>query len=195
MGDSGSDGVRMHASEQVAGRHRSIVLWCGIAPNCCRPPGPVARACPPRHCRAYSVLLSMPTTKYYARIAITLPKKDLAAADRLARTQDRSRSWIVAEAIRRYAAVTEVQPVHVADTVGSADAAAAASPPLSHSGLGASRLAQLTSDLQLTPEARVLAAEETLRQTGLPRRPRRHQLLAFDRYEDFLDWKKTRDAR
>jgi Ribbon-helix-helix protein, copG family len=131
----------------------------------------------------------MPTTKYYARIAITLPKKDLAAADRLARTQDRSRSWIVAEAIRRYAAVTEVQPVHAADT------AAVSSPPLSYPGLGASRLAQLTRDLQLSPEARVLAAEETLRQTGLPGRPRRHQLLAFDRYEDFLDWKKTRDGR
>lgn len=134
----------------------------------------------------------MPTTKYYARIAITLPKKDLAAADRLARTQDRSRSWIVAESIRRYAAATEVQPAHVA---GIANAAAAANPPLSHPGLGASRLAQLIRDLQLTPEARVLAAEETLRQTGVPRRPRRHQLLAFDRYEDFLDWKKTRDAR
>jgi hypothetical protein len=131
----------------------------------------------------------MPTTKYYARIAITLPKKDLAAADRLARTQDRSRSWIVAEAIRRYAAVTEVQPVHAAHP------AAVSSPPLSNPGLGASRLAQLTRDLQLTPEARVLAAEETLHQTGLPRRPRRHQLLAFDRYEDFLDWKKTRDGR
>ena len=86
-------------------------------------------------------------------------------------------------------AVIEVPPVHVADT------AAAANPPLHYPGLGASRLAQLTRDLQLTPEARVLAAEETLCQTGVPRRPRRHQLLAFDRYEDFLDWKKTRGAR
>lgn len=140
---------------------------------------------------AYSVLLSMPTTKYYARIAITLPKRDLAAADRLARAQDRSRSWIVAEAIRRYAAVTESPSVRVGDTADD-DAPIA---PLSEPGLGASRLAQLTRDLLLTPEARVLAAEETLRQTGALRRPRRHHLLAFDRYEDFLDWKKTRDAR
>ncbi|MCX5754941.1 MAG: hypothetical protein NTX19_02300 [Gemmatimonadetes bacterium] len=51
------------------------------------------------------------------------------------------------------------------------------------------RLAQLVSDMKLTPEQRVLAAEETLHQVG-PLRPRRHQVLAFDRYEDFLDWKK-----
>jgi hypothetical protein len=38
----------------------------------------------------------MPKRKLYARIAITLPDADLAAADRLARAQDRSRSWIVA---------------------------------------------------------------------------------------------------
>jgi predicted transcriptional regulator len=133
----------------------------------------------------------MSTTKHYARIAITLPTKDLASADRLARTQDRSRSWIVAEAIRRYAAESEGRPVQATDTAGSA---AAATTPAIQSGLGASRLAQLTRDLQLTPEARVLAAEETLRQTGMPRRPRRHQLLAFDRYEEFLDWKKTRNA-
>jgi putative transcriptional regulator len=61
-------------------------------------------------------------------------------------------------------------------------------------GLGPSRLAQLTRDLQLTPEQRVLAAEETLRQAGVPRRPRRHHVLAFDRYEEFLDWKKSRGA-
>jgi len=46
----------------------------------------------------------MPKSKRYARIAITLPEQDLAAADRMALAKDRSRSWIVAEAIRRYAA-------------------------------------------------------------------------------------------
>ena len=51
--------------------------------------------------RYYSVLSNMSTP--YARISITLPAEDLAAADRLAAQQDRSRSWIVAEAIRRYA--------------------------------------------------------------------------------------------
>lgn len=132
-------------------------------------------------------------TKPYARIAITLPKRDLAAADRLARAQDRSRSWIVAEAIRRYAVESEARP-DLAGSVASADGPRAIA-PLSQPGPGASRLAQLTRDLLLTPEERVLAAEETLRQTGTRQRPRRHHLLAFDRYEEFLDWKKTRDAR
>ena len=44
----------------------------------------------------------MPRGKPFARIAITLPSVELAAADRLAAAQDRSRSWIVAEAVRRY---------------------------------------------------------------------------------------------
>lgn len=144
----------------------------------------------------------MPATKYYARIAITLPQRDLAAADKLARTQDRSRSWIVAEAIRRYAAATDAPSVRARDAgrtrghVGiTDDDAAIGIASRSQPGLGASRHAQLTRDLTLTPEARVLAAEETLRQTGARQRPRRHHLLAFDRYEDFLDWKLFRDTR
>jgi hypothetical protein len=47
----------------------------------------------------------MPRKSPYARIAITLPQADLAAADQLARDQDRRRSWIIAEAIRQYAAL------------------------------------------------------------------------------------------
>jgi len=43
----------------------------------------------------------------YARIAITLPPDDLAAADRLAAAHDRSRSWIVAEALRQYVVWSE----------------------------------------------------------------------------------------
>jgi hypothetical protein len=57
------------------------------------------------------------------------------------------------------------------------------------SGLSASRLAQLRSDMLLTPEQRVLAAEETLnldrlREANIPRR-----VIGFDRYEDYLDYK------
>lgn len=121
----------------------------------------------------------MSKSPHFARIAITLPEKDLAAADRLAIRHDRSRSWIVAEAIRRYAA---------------ADAAVESSLPKA-SGLGSSRRAQLIHDLSLTPEARVRAAEETLRLTELRSKPRTHQLAAFDRYEDFLDWKWNRNIR
>src|SRR5688572_14341803 len=77
------------------------------------------------YCRRIQYL-DMPKVKPFARIAITLPARDLAAADRLAVCHDRSRSWIVAEAIRRYAA----------------DEAASAVPP-TQQGLGESRRAQL----------------------------------------------------
>ena len=60
-------------------------------------------------------------------------------------------------------------------------------------GLGASRLAQLRRDLALTPEERVRAAEETLRLTELRATRRPEQILAFDTYEEFLDWKQGRD--
>jgi hypothetical protein len=86
----------------------------------------------------------MPKRKPYARIAITLPPDDLAAADRLAKAQDRSRSWIIAEAIRRYAAVSGPESFRAA-------------------GLGPYRLDQLVRDLALTPERRVRVAEDTQR--------------------------------
>lgn len=132
----------------------------------------------------------MPARKRrYSRIAITLPTQDLAAADRLALAQDRSRSWVVAEAIRRYAAATE--------TLGKASAAAAksaATAPARPAGVDSdSRLTQLTRDLSLTPEERVREAEETLRLTGLREAPRAHQVIAFDRYEDYIRWKRRRD--
>ena len=128
----------------------------------------------------------MPKKTPFARIAITLPPEDLAAADRLARAQDRSRSWIVAEAIRRFAA-SEAAP-------GGASARAAGDAPAA-TGLGESRLAQLRRDLSLTPEARVRAAEETLRLTEIRGPAPVQQVVAFDSYEAFLDWKRRRELR
>jgi hypothetical protein len=117
----------------------------------------------------------MPTTKY-ARIAITLPEEDLAAADRIAKDLDRSRSWVIAEAIRVYAA----RPVD--------------SPQLPLAlGLGASRLAQLRADLALTPEQRVREAEATAHAVPRRDRGRVNRVVFFERFEDYLDWK-TREA-
>ena len=104
----------------------------------------------------------MTSRKPFARIAITLPEADLAAADRLAMQQDRSRSWIVAEAIRRYAATVDGED-------GGRDA------------LGSSRRAQLRRDLALTPEERVREAEETQRVAVQTTRPR-----TFASFDDFL---------
>ena len=89
----------------------------------------------------YRPIFSMTSRTPYARIAITLPEADLAAADRLAKQQDRSRSWIVAEAVRQYAASIERGE--------------------STKNLGSSRLTQLQRDLTLTPEQRVQEAELT----------------------------------
>ncbi len=112
----------------------------------------------------------------YARIAITLPPETLAAADRLARAQDRSRSWIVSEAVRRYAALIETAP----------------DPNPASAGLGASRTMQLLRDLALTPEQRVHVADETLLAHDDNTFRVVRESRSFDRYEDFLDWKRDR---
>jgi hypothetical protein len=129
------------------------------------------------------VLLGMSKKPPYARIAVTLPEEVLAAADQLAATQDRSRSWIVAEAIRRYAAA--------APEIASPMSAASA---VSRVGLGESRLVQLVRDMSLTPEQRVLAAEESLRLSAALSAEKPAGTATFDRYEDFLDWKQLRRA-
>lgn len=113
----------------------------------------------------------------YAKIAITLPEDDLRAADRLAKQQDRPRSWIIAEAVRQYAA-------------NAAQSQRRDPTPVTAQGLGESRRAQLIADLRLTPEERVRAAEETARVSWLLRPPLGKRVLSFERYEDYLEWKR-----
>jgi metal-responsive CopG/Arc/MetJ family transcriptional regulator len=108
----------------------------------------------------------MPKRHLYARITITLPAETLAAADRIARETESSRSWVIAEAVRRFAAA----------------------------GLGPSRLDQLKRDMQLTPEVRVREAEETMRVAESQHGPRQDRVLGFARYVDFLDWKRREDV-
>lgn len=124
----------------------------------------------------------------FTRISITLPREVLAAADRRARALDRSRSWLIVEAIRASLAASPSQVREPAATRYGTT-----SP-----GLGPQRLAQLESDLRLTPEARVRAAEETARLSehvqGRKGRGRSHRLLSFDRYEDYVDWKRGERA-
>jgi Ribbon-helix-helix protein, copG family len=109
----------------------------------------------------------MPRGAPFSRIAITLPSEDLAAADRLAAEQDRSRSWIVAEAVRRYvAANTAARQIPVLD---------------------ASRREQLRRDLALLPADRIRAAEEGVRivdrLTSLGQDP-----ITFPNFDAFLAW-------
>ena len=126
---------------------------------------------------AYSVLLSMPRRKKprpYARIAITLPPDVLEAADRLAARLDRSRSWVVAEAVRRY----ETAPVDQAEVIA------------------AGRRELLRAALGLSPEERLLRAEELVELARLVHpRPPRAQIIGFDSEDDFAAWKASSRLR
>ena len=112
-------------------------------------------------------------TDRYSRIAITLPPEDLAAADRLAKALDRSRSWVVAEAIRRY----------VAEEAG-----------IDTPRLDPSRAHQLQRDLALTAEERVRAAEEIVM---VPRIPSATSAMprVFATYDEFAAWRRERSGR
>ncbi len=118
----------------------------------------------------------MPPRQPFAKIAITLPPEDLAAADRLAAEHDRSRSWIVAEALRQY----------VARASQSAQAVT----------LDDSRHEQLRRDLALTPLERIQAGEESLRVIGRsPTAPVGNEPLIFEHFDAFLAWSRERTAR
>jgi hypothetical protein len=113
------------------------------------------------------------------RVTITLPRDLLAAADARAKRLDRSRSWVVAEALRRFAGETFVREtaLHPYTT-----------------GLGEYRRTQLEADLALTPEERVLEAERTAREAELARGVAPGAgVRFFDRYEDYLTWKRHED--
>lgn len=104
-----------------------------------------------------------------AKIAITIPTDDLAAADALAAKLGRSRSWVLSEALRRFAA----------------------SERLSHE-LDASRAAQLRRDLALTAEQRVREAERELALVGDAAPVHVEQPLRFAEYDDFVAWRRAR---
>lgn len=109
---------------------------------------------------------------------MTIPADALRRADRLARAWDRSRSWVLAEGIRRLEAPTE-------DRAGA--------PQLGEARLGEARLdesrrRQLKDDLRLSSTDRVLAAERTARE--VPARAFGRLFVSFDRPEDYLEWKR-----
>jgi len=122
-----------------------------------------------------------------ARISCTIPEDVLAAADRVAARDQRSRSWVISEAVRRFAVDVISEPKPVREPAGPVY-------PAAPSGLGSFRLAQLEADLRLTPEQRVIAAEETAALSIVLRPSRGPRLVQFDRFEDYLEWKRREAA-
>ncbi len=134
-----------------------------------------------------------------SRISITIPREVLKAADRQAEELDRSRSWVVVEALRTYLAGTGQKDDRrtTPSAVTESSAPPPARPPFetaSVPGLGASRQAQLQADLHLTPTERVLGAERTARLDQVRGRVvAADRILSFNRYEDYLDWRRRDD--
>ena len=124
------------------------------------------------------------------RISITLPQDVLVAADREAERLDRSRSWVVAEAVRRHVAEREAGS---GKRVSEPDA-----PAYAEAEVAEARRRHLATELALPPAERLRRAEELARlarearRASGGRRGRRHQVIGFDSYEDYYEWKKGR---
>ncbi len=116
----------------------------------------------------------------FARIAITLPKDVLAATDRRAKELHFSRSRVIADALRAHLA-------------GLAVVREAARPAYGADAVGVARREQLERDLSRSPAERLRLAEAAAR-LATRRRPRRaavQQIIGFDCYEDFYEWKRA----
>ncbi len=123
---------------------------------------------------------------------MTIPADLVRQADQLARQWDRSRSWVIAEAIRRLD--QQQQPAPLPGMVAERGIAAPPRSTLPADGgrLDPSRRRMLADDLRLSPEARVLAAERTARE--VPARSYGRLFVSFDRPEDYLQWKSLEAA-
>jgi hypothetical protein len=121
------------------------------------------------------------------RISVTIPEDVLSAADEHARRLGRSRSWLVAEALRQLVE-RAAEPAGEVPRVAEPVTAYA-------TGLGGFRLRQLEADLALSVDDRVHAAERSALVARL-RRPswNRDRLILFDRYEEYLDWSRWQEA-
>lgn len=120
------------------------------------------------------------------RITITLHADLVRAADKAAKRQNRSRSWVVADVLRR--GLMRAEDVAGA-TTGSGAVREVSQVPYAADVLDPQRFDQLRADMTLTPEQRVLEAEETLR-TGeaLHPGPRSRYVRFFHRVEDYVAW-------
>jgi predicted transcriptional regulator len=129
------------------------------------------------------------------RITITIPDELVREADERSRALERSRSWVIVDALRRYLAGESADSRQDSEVTSVASSVAEGSQNRYSSqraiGLGPYRLAQLEADLRLSVEQRVKESERAARVTELRTTPlRSERILTFDRYEDFLEWER-----
>lgn len=121
------------------------------------------------------------------RISITIPKSLVAALDRRARETDRSRSWVITDAVRRCLEARTDAGEAVNPTVREEPSAHAAKQVL------VARQRHLEAEAALSPGERLRRAEELARLARqAQRRPARQQVVGFETYEDYYEWKKAR---
>ena len=136
-----------------------------------------------------------------SRITITIPQNLVAAADQKAVSLDRSRSWVLVEALRQYLQAPST-PLAVYEPVDPPygtrpPAGALDSPPVDAvAEVAASRRHHLRAELALHPLERLQRAEQLARlgqPSNLPRPSA--QVVGFDDYEDYYEWKRSRLIR
>jgi len=122
-----------------------------------------------------------------SRISITIPADVLRLANQMASQLDRSRSWVMGEAVRRMAQASSNSVVREP----------IANPYAGHEAeMETARLRRLKADLATTPEQRLRDAEELVRLGRMVRPSRnRSQIIGFDSYEDYDRWKTLQNAR
>ncbi len=124
------------------------------------------------------------------RISITIPEEVVAAADRRARELDRSRSWVIAEAVRRYLGLASgTRP----ESPRAGTVREPAPAPYVAGEVAEARRRHLRAELSLPPGERLRRAEELGRLARQRQgRGRLEQVVGFESYEDFYEWKKRR---
>jgi hypothetical protein len=132
------------------------------------------------------------TKSKYTRLSITLPTELVRWADREARRLNRSRSWVIAEALRRMGqgegAGEPVRPAVVREPVVSPYVTVAPE-------MDQARERRLDLALSWSPDERFQRAQ-ALVEIGRALRPRRRrsQIVSFDTFEEYWTWKKAARA-
>ena len=131
-----------------------------------------------------------------SRITITIPPDLIEAADAKAKALGRSRSWVLVEALRRYLAAPRSAGA-VGEPVAHPYAASPAALPVDAAAeVAASRQRRLRAEARLPELERLRRAEELAR---LGRRADHAgasaQIVGFDTYEDYYQWKRNRLIR